>query len=114
MLMSDFINDVHWVIYFIEIASFFLLFSRFRMWAALWITGLFLTQAAFSGCIVVQTQNHFLLQEGLKPLPNVLLTDYFTSSTTLQTILSLLIAAVTMYLAWDHYCSLKEDIRART
>jgi len=61
---------------------------------------LFLTQAIFHGCLVVDLQNYFRVREGLPPVSNGLLTDRLSSSVFIQTAISYAVGIAAAILAF--------------
>lgn len=100
MLASDWVVAAHWVIYLVSIAAFLALpFSRVRRIAALWIAGLFVIQAIFHGCPMIDLQDHFLASEGMPLIREPMLTAVFAPDTGVQSVLSWLMAGAALIVA---------------
>ena len=90
--MSTIIHYFHWGIYLGSFASLLALLTPYRRIGGLYIGTLFLTQAAFHGCIVVDLENYYRGLEVLPLLQNGLLTDRFTSDINGQIFISWIIS----------------------
>jgi hypothetical protein len=91
MLMSQIVNDVHWLIYLLSVLAFCLLLTRWRTYGAAWIALLFFIQILFRGCPVTDIYNYFRIQEGLSPEASGLLTAQLSATFPVQMALSALI-----------------------
>ena len=96
MLASDAVHLFHWVIYIGSIVALIALFSRYRKWGALWIAILFASQALFDGCLIVAWENYYRAKEGLPIISRDLLVDRFSSNHTIQIVLSVIIALLSI------------------
>ena len=94
MLPSELIHLFHWVIYIGSIIALILLFTRFRIWGAIWIAILFASQVLFNGCLVVKWENYYRTKEGLSPFTTGLLTDRFSPNHTTELIVALIISII--------------------
>jgi len=92
MSVSEWIHILHWAIYITSFIAVALLFTHYRKWGAVWIAVLFLSQAVFHGCFVVDWQNYYRVKEGLSPITNGMLTDRFSSAIWVQAIMCYLVA----------------------
>ena len=88
MPTSEIVHIFHWVIYILSFCAFGLLFTKYYKWGAVYIGILFLIQTIFQGCPVVDLQNYFRIKEGLLPIQNGMLTDRFSDSHLVQSIIS--------------------------
>lgn len=96
MLTSELIHVFHWIIYIGSIGALLCLFTKFRIWGALWIAILFASQAVFNGCLIVAWENYYRMKEGLALIPRDFLVDRFSSNHTTEVILSLVITAMSL------------------
>jgi hypothetical protein len=99
MLASQWVYLLHWGVYIGSFAAFLSLLTPYRRWGAIWIAVLFLTQALFHGCLVVDLQNWFRVREGLVPIENGMLTDRFGASFWVQEMVSVMIGVFSLSIA---------------
>ena len=100
MPLSELIHYLHWLIYIGSLISLLSLFTRYSKIGAFYLGILFLTQFIFHGCLIVDLQNYFRIQEGLPPIANGFLTERLSNDTATQSNITFAISLLSFYLSF--------------